>query len=570
MSEVVETTTSKETKAAKRIREDSDQDIRTWLTGMAGDSSLKVSIIRKAPTAYKGYDGIDGTVESVEELIDEDYIRDRHGGGTYKLQIFHNPKGKWVYLTAKTIKIAGPPKLDLLYNMDEVETSSGNGQQVHDSGSGRVLDAMERLTERANNRADRAEGNNNSNGFDMASIQILLDPIQRQLEAAQQANADLRDKLVDTVQRKPDTTVQDGLIGRMWDGESARIESVRTNHESELRQRHTSHEDQLKRTEDRHRDEIKSRDRAHERELSALEKSTDAQGKALAVAHESRIDGLKAENKRLDRELGELKKELGELRAKKDMSIADKAQEIMSVKDALKAIGGGDDDGDKDEKWYEKVISAALDQPDALGRIFGTATGEMPPGTEAPAQPQAAATPQHNPPEDDEGDEGDEDDGAQSADASGMPPVGRPFKMPDGKVYVRHEDGSIVPWKKPPEAETPAEAAPPAEGAAPPEPMPPAPAPGVPPGVQRPDESEVFIAINFMENAIKARTDPAIFAQTARNLIPPSILSYMKEVGVDAFLNEVAHLDSSSPLATDHGRKFARQVAKFLLEGVVE
>lgn len=544
-------TTVKETPAAQRIREDTDQDVRSWLQGIAGDSAIKITIYRKLPTSYKGHDGLEGTLETVFELVDEEYIKERHGGGQYKLTVFHNPKGVWKYLTSRSCKIAGPPKLELLYDVEEESGNKGNGQ-IHDSGSARVLDTMERITQQAHARADRAAEEGTSGGFDLSAIQVLLDPIQRQLEAQQTANADLRDKLMEAMTQKPDTTVQDGLIGRMWDGESGRLETVRTNHDTELRTLRKSNDDQLERAEDRHRDAIKSCETAHEREIKAFERSNDAQSKALEVAHESRIDGLKAENKRLDRELVELKKEVGELRAKKDMSIADKAEELMTVKNALKIVSG--DDGEEKEKWYERVIGAVTDNPEALGRIFGKVAGETP-DKDAPAPPQQEAP-----------DEAEDDEGAAESDAStgeggpSMPRVGQPFKMPDGRIYVRQADNSIVPWKKPAEAES-TESTESTESAPPPQNK---------PAIKKPDESEVIIAITFMEGAIRNNTAPAIFAASARNLIPPSILTYMREVGVDRFLNEVAHLDPSSPLATENGRKFARRVGKFLLEGVTE
>jgi hypothetical protein len=73
------------------------------------------------------------------------------------------------------------------------------------------------------------------------------------------------------------------------------------------------------------------------------------------------------------------------------------------------------------------------------------------------------------------------------------------------------------------------------------------------------------MAVNFMENAVRNGTDPTKFAQTARNLVPGDVLSFIQRVGIDTFLDKV--IDANSPLASVRGRQFARQVAKILVQG---
>jgi hypothetical protein len=50
-------------------------------------------------------------------------------------------------------------------------------------------------------------------------------------------------------------------------------------------------------------------------------------------------------------------------------------------------------------------------------------------------------------------------------------------------------------------------------------------------------------------------------------MIPEPILRVLRERGVDAFLDQVAQLDSASPLAQQGGRSYVRKVAKVLLDG---
>jgi hypothetical protein len=84
------------------------------------------------------------------------------------------------------------------------------------------------------------------------------------------------------------------------------------------------------------------------------------------------------------------------------------------------------------------------------------------------------------------------------------------------------------------------------------------------------DPKDVEKAVMFIEAALRNGTPPEIFAASARNMMPAEILSYIKTRGVDHFLNNVAKLEDSSPLATVVGRQYVRQVAKFLLEGTTD
>ena len=73
--------------------------------------------------------------------------------------------------------------------------------------------------------------------------------------------------------------------------------------------------------------------------------------------------------------------------------------------------------------------------------------------------------------------------------------------------------------------------------------------------------------VMFLENAFSAGTEPAVVAQTAKTIAPahiPAIVQAIVTGGVDAFLDQVAGLNPTGPLAQQGGRTYLRRVAKAL------
>jgi hypothetical protein len=397
--------------------------------------------------------------------------------------------------------------------------------------------------QRADEAEERSRGNNG--GFDYHAMSVLNAPLIAQLEAAQELVRDLQNRVIDQASAKPTDPFRDRILEKMVDGESARIEALRQQFESEMRQLRENHHAEIKMIREQHRDDMKQQDRRHEREIDMMRHSYEGQVKSNDVAYGTRTDGLKSEVDRLNRELTESRAELATLRAKKDQTLPEKADELIKVKEALSGLGGDGDDSDK--PWYERILAAAGNSEAAL-KLIEKVTGG---GGEPTAEEQQM-----------------------------LPPVGMPFQGPDGNVYVRNPDNSVTQVdmaaqqrrarvaqiraaRKQQQAQAgQAQAQPAAPGAEPGE--------GEEEPARPPDPGEVAIAINFMENALKNNTDPAQFAATARNLIPGDILRFIAHVGVDDFLNKVANLEPGSPLTTQTGRNFARAVAKQLLEGVSE
>lgn len=535
-------------KVVKDMLEDDALDLREWIDGLAGDGSVRITIRRKKPMLGPNGENIVGSLETVDERIDEDYLRDVWGGGTYEIRVFKpNGKGNWEYFKTRTLVIAGEPKMQgrLLVPGGAAPAAPVGGD---DPLADRAFGVMERTAQRAQERAERLEEVGHR-GLDIGALQAFNAPLLQQLEAAQTMINNLQTQVLAASTRQPPTDpFRDKMLDRMMDGDTARIEALRTQYDTRIEKMQDSFDDRLRRMEEKHADELKAQEKRHERELDMAQRSVDVQTKSSDVSYQTRIDSLKEQIGRLERELTESRSRIGALEQRKDQTITDKADELIKIKEALDGLGG-DGDGD-DKKWYEKLIEVVGSSEAAMALVnkIGGATGAAP--------------------------------GAQQ---QMLPPVGVPFQGPDGLVYVRNPDNTVavvdpralrqqralaVARKKRRAQAAAGSGAPaaPAESGA--EDMLDELEDEVE-DVRPPSATEMKAAIAFMENAIRSNADPAVFGATARNLIPGEVLGYMQQVGIDDFLNK-ARLDSGSPLTSQVGRNFARKVFKFLTEGTTE
>lgn len=533
------------------IEYEAEQDIKSWLSEIGTGHDIKITVVRTHPRTYKGV-AIEGTCDSFSEMIDEDFIRERHGGGHYQIRVHkRDQKGRYQWAGGKKIKIAGPPKIDALLaeNGDPEMAPSTDGTAV-----GQALAMSQWMTKQALEEKKAAERERqNGHGFDPAMISMIQAPMQAQMESLrsmvsslQQALADKDAKILDLIQRRneepPGGRFQDRLFEKMVDGESARIEAIREQHASELRQLKEQSRHDVERERDRAEKELDALERRHARELEAAREAQRTASESQKIAYDTRIDGLKAEVSRLQGEVTALKQENGELRARKEKSLPEQAEEIVKIQEALKAIGvgGGSDEDDEDKGGVvERLVRQVLENPDAIGQLIGgvrtpvVAAPEPPPPVQ-PTQEQIAAAHQQR---------------RRALAARKRRKMSVQVPAPDMIV----EEGAPAPVEQTPE-QTPALA----EGTPSPRKK----------KLRQPDKTEVSIAIRFMEAAISNGTDPAVFAHSARASIPADILAYIEAVGVDTFLNETAQLDQDSVLRTQAGRNFARAVAKVLLEGM--
>jgi hypothetical protein len=539
-------------KVLREMRDEEEQSLREWIDGLAGDGAIRVAIRRKKPMIGPNGENVAGSLETVEERIDEDYLREVWGGGQFEIRTFKpNAKGTYEYFKTRTLSIAGEPKMN---GRVLVGGAAAPVAAEEDGLAERAFQVMERNAQRAQDRAEKLEQmGQRSGGLDLSALQALQAPVLAELAEARASVRELQQQVLAAATRPaPADPFRDKMLDRMMDGDTARIEALRTQYDTRIEKMQDSFDDRMRRLEEKHADELKSQEKRHEREIALTERGSDMQTKSADVAYNARVDALKSENDRLNRELTEARGRIGSLELRKDQTITDKADELIKIKEALEGLGGGDGD-DKNKAWYEKVIDAVGNSEVAMGFInkIGGATGAG--GPEAQQQ--------------------------QPMQQQMMPPVGVPFQGPDGNIYVRNPDDSmsqidpaalrqqraLAAARKKRKAQ--AAVAPAGEAAVAPE------APLVEieedepkPKARPPKASEVRAALAFMENAIRSNADPAMFGATARNLIPSEILAYMQQVGIDEFLNN-AKLEIGSPLTTQAGRNFARKVFRYLTEG---
>lgn len=542
----------KESPAFRELREGEDLSTKEWLDSLAADGSIRVSIVRKRPMTGPNGENVSGLLETVDGKIDEDYVREQWGGGEFALKISTmNKTGAYQYFKSRTIKIAGAPKMS--------GQALGGGERVavaavaaDDGMAERAFQSMENAALRERERAERLEDSlRKQGGIDVAALQALNAPLMEQLRVAQHTIAELQSQAMSLSSRPaPRDEFRDRLMERMIDGESGRLETLRAQYEARIDRLRDAHEEQIKRLEDRHTDDIRRLEQRHERDMKGSERIIDAQLKNQDVANAARLESMKSENARLERDLNAAMAKIGALEARKDQSISEKADELIKVREALEGLGGGD--GEKDAAWYEKLIGAVGNSEAVIGLLNKVGGG-------APQEQQPAPVQRR------------------------LPAPGIPFQGPDGKVYVRSPDGTVamvdpamvrqqralVAARKQRKA---AVAAPKAtqetsvvDDALADTTV------GKPQFAGRmPTQAEVKIATNFMESALQNETDPAQFAATVRNLMPGDILAYIRHAGIDAFMSEVARLEPGSPLTTQRGKNFIRGVEKHLLEGATE
>jgi hypothetical protein len=497
--------------AAKEIAAVGDASLVDWFKSFSG-SAFKISLARQSPDVWEGRN-VAGHLGNFDELIDEETIASRFGGGKFQIRAMKaNAQGKMIFAGSRTFKIAGDPKITAEHFKEQREAVIPLTPIVPNADAEvtkAALASMERFSTKAVERAERIEdAARGQSPFDPTIIAMVTKPLESQIATL---NAQLlqkeqllieKDRIIkDLSERRPDTSVQDKLLDKMYDGENAKLNALRAQHDSERRVLQENFAEEKKRME--HRSDIERQNlmEAHKRELKQLEMSFDHQLKASELSHRALLDAKENRLKDLDRTITKLDAEIVELRAKKEKTIHEQMQEVVRMKETFSALGMGGDDKEE-ESTVERVMGAIAENPivQGIGRRL--------------AQPEAPAAP------------------APRQVAQQLPQARRPRPRP---------------------------AAPPAQAA--PAPAAPAPAVGLPDGVT--DES-VQVAVQMMEGAVANGTDPDVFAQSIRSMVPAGVINYIGRHGIDTLLDDVARLSEASPLSTQVGRLFARRVAKSL------
>ncbi len=534
------------TKVAADMREQEDDNLLNIINALAGEKSYEVRVYRTEPRKWNTPPvNVTGHLETFTEIPSEEELKLAFGGGAYALKFFRpDAKGSFTYFRQVTLKLPGKPHG---VGIDAPEsTVMDYGPPAEESGAvSQAMTTMQQLV--ADQRNDKGGGVAEMQGMMttmMEPMKAQIAAAQAQLLEAQKIAAEKDARILELISKKPDTTTEEKFFHNMIDADGGRRDHARDMHESELRIMRENARDDIKRLEGRQHDALQSQEKAQQREIDNLTRSHDQTISTIKMSYDSIITSLKSDITRGERDLTKSDTELVSLRAVKEKTVIEQLSDMTAIKDAFSTIGGGDEPDDR--TWYEKLAEASFGNPEKLGIMFNMVTGQGNPAQQQqPAQQsqQQQSVPgaqlQTQPPAQEQ-----QQEYATIADI----PLGVPFRGDDGQVYVKvPPDGSVVLYDH---AKALAEEVQQNEG------------------VDKPSPSEVKIAITFMENAFTSGTSPTDFAMSAKSMIPGSILKYMESVGIDKFLNEVANLDSGSPLRNQAGRTFMREVAKFLLEGV--
>lgn len=508
----------RETKAMAELRNNTDAALKEWMESLSPNGGVKVRVIRTSPKVWKGLN-VGGSLMTYDHYIDEEWIREHHGGGNFMLEV-KKPRTNgagWQIAGSRAIQIAGDPRTDDVFR-DAGAAAPAAAPAAADNGMAKLaVNVLQ--SELAAARSHAAPS-----GMDPVMLQAIMQPLQLQIT---QLGAMLRDSQAQLAQAQAQQAkpperdeFREKMMSAMIDGDSARMVSMRTQHESELRQV----KEGAIQNEARLRDSFE-RDKqmiimAHERELNALRSAYDmkvASQETMNATSKALLDG---EIRRLQADLTEAKAELAALRLKKDKTILEQAQEFASIKEAIGDITGEDKES---KSVIAQVVEAAGAFP-AVQNALGRLTGE---GQPAPAQ-------------------------QQQQQVMMQPVARRPQSQlltgPDGNLYRQMPDGSVqLVRRRAPAAQSQQEGQPEAP-----------PVPAIPPAT-------VKIATDFLETAFRNGQDPAEVATSVRSMVPTDVLTAIKQLGIDGFLEKVARLDGTSPLSSQAGRNWSRKLGKALV-----
>jgi hypothetical protein len=565
------------TRAARQETESEGRSLSDWMRGLGvggAAGSFQVKVTRLEPMTHGGKK-VGGFLKTYSnEFIDEAILQDQHGGGKFQVQVLKpDERGSYVYFKAKNIDVAGDPKA--LPSTEDDRTR----QATPDAGNvlaAQAMNAMQGLLTETRREAARGAPDGEAIARSVASatgpIMETVRMLQDELKAARAEAVAARQ-----VQADP---VRDAILSKVMEDDSSRTASIRMAHQSELAQLRQSAADTEARLRDQFARDLDRLERGHERQIDTMKHSYESQIASLKHTYEGQISTLTGSHareissmtllgtvqsksgeqdaKRLERDNTELRAEVARLREKKDKSIFEQVKEIEELKEVF---GDGDE---KEKSTWEKALETLGSAP-AVIKMLGGLTGADQP---APAQQP------------------------QLQEAQPPPPF-TPFQAPDGNWYTHDGQGTIRPYdpnrarRVKQRAAAAAQAAPAAgapAAAAGPEGAPPVEVPVGPTAEEVAAQQQavlvaqaaanlprdqVQMAVTYLENAFRGGQEAPTVAQSLRSqgLVPGDIFQFIREQGVDPLLDKVARLESSSPLATQKGRNWVRNVAKSLVEG---
>ena len=533
-------------KAQRQMREEDDKNILSWLRSLETDAPIRVQVHRKEPKEFTDpatgqRKKVDGMIRRYDRPIDEEEIQRNHGGGTFQLVIQkRNQRGQYDYFTARTIEIGGDPRLDDVHRtVGPAVASAPAGPQPLDPVMGKLVDHMLADSRRPPPPAPDLSG----------AVQMATEPLRESLRRME-AQIDRREREIAEL-RKPDTSQNDftqRMLDKFIDQDSVRLQQVRTQFESEIRmikEQAVANEARIRDQFDRDKEHLY---RAHEREVSTLKSTTSLQIAALEQSFAMQKTVLESDNRRLERELNELRIDVKELRNKKEPSFKDQIAGIRDMKDVLEDVIGGDDP--KEEKsTIVKVLEGAAQSDVIAGfaqRLMSAGQGSMP----------VAEPPQISP---------------KTGHPTSHPRPRGPRLIRDrrnGQVYATDGTKAIPVQRKQPLAPPPVQTVAVNEAGEPIQAVP-AEAPVEPQAVEAPipyvEPDKVAFATEYMTKAYGNNIDPGDFVTGVKMFIPPELVAAIREMGVEDFLRRVGGLADDHPLLSQAGKNWSRKVAKHMV-----
>lgn len=486
--------------------------------GKAGD--FQVYLARTSPETARDINGrVVACVGHIKKWdspttpIDEEYIKQNWGGGTFQIKFKQRDnRGSWVWAGSRTVTIAGEPLVESSAPAQAIAPVPGAETPGVVS---QALGMMQDMTKSAIASAEKRGGSNANDPL----VQVLRDTIASQERMLAEMRAEIR--AISTKEPVKEDTYKDVLLKTMLEGDSQRVSQIREAHAAELRQAKESAIENERRLQDRAERDRQELRNAHEREIALLRSSHESQLATVKSSYEVQLGAIKssvdtsnrladAENRRLEASNGELRGEIKELRAKKDKTLMDSFEEVKKMKQLL-----GDDEGDAEPEGFMGKLMSAVN-PETIGAL-----GSILRPPQAPA-PQAIVTP-------------------AQAQAQLQPKRRVVLDKETGKKMIQEANGTLTEI-----AERPT---------------------GAPAGPVWPQVDPEIIrgAVSMLESAFQNSSEPAIVAQGIRSRVPEELVAAIRDHGIDQMMAQMAKLPGSSPLSSQAGRLWLRKFSKELV-----
>lgn len=368
--------------AAAALDRQEERAIYEWLTEFnAGQPGVRVILDRREPDFHDGVK-VRGHVITLEEPIDETTIAQRWGGGKYLLKVMkQTPNGGFKFVKSRIVEIAGDPLVPRKTGESLAAKPNEDTSTVKSA-----MSMTERLLESAERRAEKLEGelrrDTRQPGYDVGLISAITEPLKQMAAQAQQDALETRRELarVTSESRKGDP-VQERMLEKLVDQDSARVAAIRATHDAELRMVREHHMAEIGRLESRFDRLLESAKDGHKREMDAINRASDNATSTLKLAYETQIKTLENQLGGLRSDLDAAKKEIVELRVKKDVPLEETMMRMFQMREMFENFAGG-----KEEPGWRAIADVVMNNPITQGVAKRIA------GDQQPQQPQQAPT----------------------------------------------------------------------------------------------------------------------------------------------------------------------------------